>query len=286
MISNGCRLCGNASLEPFGVYDLRISNESARAAEGMPSLLVKCTRCGVVFRDDFPAEEIADEYEEDYYKETPVLEEHVKFLYFLRWRKIRENFPSTARVLDFGCGKGYFLHLLRSAGMEDIHGIELNRSALGFLRCRGYDVAGRISELDRPDPYDVISLFHVLEHLEDPKGFLAGLKDSLVDGGKLIIEVPNLDGYGFRKFGVRWFYLQREHLYYFNEKSLISLLENTGYTVEKHYRFGGFLVTKERPGRKKILALPRSLKKPLIRVYLWFCDLFGLHDFIGVVARK
>ena len=286
MISDGCRLCGATSLEPFGVYDLRISNESTRAAEGKPSLLVKCTRCGVVFRDEFSAEEIAGEYEGAYYSETPVLEDHVRFLYSLRWRKIRRYFPRAARVLDFGCGKGYFLHQLRAMGMEDIHGVELNRSALVFLRGQEFDVAGQVSELDEPGPYEVVTLFHVLEHLDDPKGFLITLKESLAEGGKLIIEVPDRDGYGFRKFGARWFYLQREHLYYFNKKSLAYLLESSGYTVEKRYRFGGFLVTKGRPGRKGMLALPLTLKKPLLRAYLWVCDLFGLHDFIGVIAGK
>jgi len=286
MISDGCRLCGNALLEPFGVYDLRISNESTRAAEGKPSLLVKCSRCGVVFRDEFPGEEIAGEYEGAYYSQTPVLEDHVKFLYSLRWRKIRRYVPRGARVLDFGCGKGYFLHQLRAMGREDIHGVELNRSAQVSLRGQNFDVAGQVSELDEPGPYDVITLFHVLEHLEDPKGFLVDLKESLGEGGRLVIEVPNLDGFGFGKFGAEWFYLQREHLYYFNEKSLISLLERAGYTVEKHYCFGGFLVTKGRPGRKKLLALPPGLKKPLLYAYLRACDFFGLHDFIGVVARK
>lgn len=286
MISNCCKLCGNTLLETFGAYDLRISNESAQTAEGKPSLLVQCPHCGIVFRDEFPVEELAGEYEERYYTETPVLEDHVKFLYSLRWRKIQEFFPTLSRVLDFGCGKGYFLHQLCAAGIEDVHGVELNRSALSFLRGQGYDVAGKVSELDEPGPYEVLTLFHVLEHIDDPKGFLVTLKESLAEGGKLIIEVPNLDGYGFRKYGARWFYLQREHLYYFNEKSLVYLLESCGYTLEKRYRFGGFLVTKGRQGRKKILALPSALKKPLIRVYLWFCDLFGLHDFIGVVARK
>lgn len=286
MISDGCKLCGNASLEPFGVYDLRISNESTRAAEGKPSLLVKCSRCGVVFRDEFPAEEIAGEYEEAYYNQTPVLEDHVKFLYSLRWRKIRRYFPRVARVLDFGCGKGYFLHQLRAMGMEDIHGVELNRSALVFLRGQDFDVAGQVSELDDSGPYEVITLFHVLEHLDDPKGFLITLRESLAEGGKLIIEMPDRDGYGFRKFGARWFYLQREHLYYFNKKSLIYLLESSGFTVEKRYRFGGFLVTKGRSDRGKVLALPLALKTPLIYGYLRLCDFFGLHDFIGVVATK
>jgi hypothetical protein len=108
----------------------------------------------------------------------------------------------------------------------------------------------------------------------------------LHENGRIIIEVPNIASYGFRKFGPDWFYLQREHLYYFKQKSLLALLENTGYKVEKCYSFGGFYVTKGRSGRDKMLAIPSGLKKPLIRVYLLICDLFGRHDFIGVVARK
>ena len=285
MKSECCRLCGSESLVPFGSFDLQVSNESTLSREGSPSLLVRCPRCGIVFQDDFPLESLSGEYEESYYSEEVVLEEHIKYLYSCRWRTLGGYLTKQSRVLDFGCGKGYFLRQLRAVGLDDIHGVELSRSARRFLRGEGYDVAGSLSEFGSAEPFDAISLFHVLEHLEDPRSFLESLKDSLAADGKIIIEVPNIDSFGFKRFGPEWFYLQKEHLYYFDQKSLISLIERTGYRVEMSYRFGGFWVTKGNSGRKKVLNLPKSFKNPLIGVYLWGCDLFGLHDFIGVVAR-
>jgi 2-polyprenyl-3-methyl-5-hydroxy-6-metoxy-1,4-benzoquinol methylase len=103
--------------------------------------------------------------------------------------------PETASVLDVGCGRGAFLSKVRA---PDKIGIELNKSAAAFARKRGIAVVESLigdHAKERPNAYDIITSFQVLEHIADPLPFLHDCLTALKPGGQLIIAVPNNDAF-------------------------------------------------------------------------------------------
>ncbi len=101
------------------------------------------------------------------------------------------------RVLDVGCGRGSFLHKAQALGAR-VTGIELNRSAAAAARARGIEVVEGLLQAharERPGYYDVVASFQVLEHVADPRTFVEDCIRALRPRGRLILGVPNNDGF-------------------------------------------------------------------------------------------
>jgi SAM-dependent methyltransferase len=141
------------------------------------------------------------------------------------------------RLLDYGCGFGPVLELLRC--LPDIHGIGYETSAarLQELRNRGLSATGELDHVAREAPFDVVLLDNVLEHLPQPRHALEFVRGVCANGAVVYISVPAIDGRviaGQRqaaKAGGRvlmdinpW-----EHLNYFNLRSLDKLLDEFGF---------------------------------------------------------
>lgn len=158
------------------------------------------------------------------------------------WRK--ETFPDDSRrhgalasvlankdVLDFGCGNGGFLELCLPT-VRSIDGIELEQRAREELIAQGKAVFPNLESCLRQDKrYDFITLFHVLEHLPDPRSTIRSLSSLLKPGGEIIIEVPHardalLSLYASEAFS-RFTYWSC-HLYLFNRHTLAMLVQQAG----------------------------------------------------------
>jgi SAM-dependent methyltransferase len=137
------------------------------------------------------------------------------------------------RALDVGCGKGLLLAQLRDAGWK-VEGTELSEVSSRFARSLGVNVfQGPVQEAPVPaESFDVVTLFHVLEHLTDPKGALAHICRLLRPGGSLVVEVPNIGSWYARLFGDLWFHYDvPRHLYHFNRVTLRRMLVESGFDV-------------------------------------------------------
>ena len=138
------------------------------------------------------------------------------------------------RALDIGCGDGEFLSVLQDLGWE-CHGTELTEvtarraSAVAGLRIR----AGALGADDYPPgQFDVVSLWHVLEHLPDPDRTLRDCARWLAQDGLLLVAVPNLDSWQARLFRGAWFHLDPPfHLHHFAPRSLERALSAAGFEV-------------------------------------------------------
>jgi SAM-dependent methyltransferase len=138
-------------------------------------------------------------------------------------------------LLDFGCGKGVFLNLAAEQGWRTI-GIETAPKRADFARTNyGLDVipdeysGGKIPI----GPFDVITLFHVLEHLTDPRELLKTLVDqNLKPDGVLIVEVPRFDSLQSAVAGSAWIHLDPpRHLSHFSTATLARLIRDLGLQV-------------------------------------------------------
>jgi 2-polyprenyl-3-methyl-5-hydroxy-6-metoxy-1,4-benzoquinol methylase len=127
------------------------------------------------------------------------------------------------RLLDFGCGDGHFLQRAAAEGWSCI-GYE---SSFSPVRSgQNYEIVPTLEALAAKAPFDAITLWHVLEHLPDPRETLRELSGMLTPNGLMIVAVPDAGGVQAKLFGPRWMHLDvPRHLYHFGAESLERVLK-------------------------------------------------------------
>ena len=143
---------------------------------------------------------------------------------------------ANKRVLDFGCGAGGFIRKA-SKVCSEVLGIELETRMRSLLNQEGYKCMGSLQEAlgnDNTGIFDVITFFHVIEHLPDPVAILGGVRQLLSKDGVIVIEVPNCDDallslYCCNAFAD--FTYWESHLFLYNNSTLTMMIERAGYRV-------------------------------------------------------
>ena len=144
-----------------------------------------------------------------------------------------------ARVLDVGCGPGESLRHIIDAGCS-AYGVETSPQAAAQAQRTGATVfAGTFVQARFEDDwFDGVAMIHVLEHVDDPVAALREAHRVLKPGGLLVIEVPNIESWGFALFGRRWRALDvPRHLYHFSPASLKPLLIREGFEIVRLSHF-------------------------------------------------
>lgn len=139
------------------------------------------------------------------------------------------------RVLDVGCGNGEMLRALRRLGW-DVVGIERTEATAGPARRLELEVHAGGLEACRlaASSFDLIILWHVLEHLSDPHAALGELARLLRPAGRVVVAVPNVASWQARLAGPEWYHLDvPRHLYHFDRRTLTHLLARAGLRVER-----------------------------------------------------
>lgn len=176
---------------------------SKRDRHGNPLRTVICRDSGLVFTDPRPdAESIRHFYREEYRKNykgvvTPKPKHVLRAgkLAAQRLDGITELLSPGGSILDVGSGGGEFVYTCQSRGFN-AHGIEPNRGYAEYsVQAYGIDVDCNFYDQVKYDQesFDCVTMFHVLEHLEDPVGSLSLLSRYLKPNGVFIVEVPNVD---------------------------------------------------------------------------------------------
>lgn len=221
--NRSCYLCRGRRLEKV---DGRVRD--------LPSLkILRCRGCGLVFLDSF-GHIREDYYSQEYSRESHATESWKKKLAKCRtddMRRAAELAPIVKgrRFLDVGCGAGGVLLELEGK-CRSMAGVEMQDLWRDRLNGAGIPTARTIEELP-PGCFDVISLFHVLEHIKDPIPFLRAVAARLAPGGQLVIEVPNADDalltiYKNKPFS-RFTYWS-PHLFLYTRSTLITLIKKAG----------------------------------------------------------
>ena len=229
--ARGCGLCGEiAARELYNAAD-RLRNS--------PHLFViaQCESCGVLRTlPEMSDEQLARFYPNDYWGEEPTHQ------WIVRSQTEKTSFASRCglaegRILDVGCGSGFFLRALDPARWERF-GVETGgpaaraaNKALG----EGSVFQGALQDGSFENAtFDVITMWSALEHMNAPRAALIGARRLIKPKGSLIIQLPNADSYQLRWFKGDWFALDApRHRYHFTPEHLNTLLAEAGFEIYK-----------------------------------------------------
>ena len=154
------------------------------------------------------------------------------------------NISKGTQILDYGCGTGDFLLKMQKLNWE-VSGIEPNDAARNLAQKKCGNVQSSLHDL-KNQKFDVITLWHVLEHIPDFEGKLDEFKKLLKPNGLLIIAVPNYKSYDakyYKKFWAAWDVPR--HLWHFSRKGILEIMKSKNFkcTLEKGLQFDSFYVS-------------------------------------------
>ncbi|HHT9125772.1 MAG TPA: class I SAM-dependent methyltransferase [Candidatus Brocadiia bacterium] len=199
--------------------------------------IVSCTRCGLTYVNPRPDDkEIEKYYPPSYYGKRRSIIDIITI--WCRIKRIEIEVPGdeARRILDIGCGSGRMLREMRKRGW-DVFGTELSEYSCKRAKEEfNLDVRkGSVETCNFPENYfDVITLWHVFEHIKNPSETLNEIYRLLKRDGVLIIDVPNLKSLQFMLSRERWFHLDvPRHLYNFTTTTLANLLNKNEFKVYK-----------------------------------------------------
>lgn len=198
-----------------------------------------CTSCGTLQLPNYSEELLEYAYEQDYYGCETQKFKWPFSLFFnigktMAARRFQKYLPiNGGKVLDVGAGHGGFLTALGKLKKtvklvgNDIHKSVLMPNDIEFK-------AGSFDETDfGGEDYDLITLFHVFEHLPNPTTTIEKLNGLLKPGGYLVLSIPNVSSKQFIKHGSNWFHLDPpRHLHLIPPRYLIELCQRHGLTLK------------------------------------------------------
>lgn len=208
------------------------------------------------------------------------------------------SYRTGSRVLDVGCGNGFFLEVMKNYGIE-ARGIEIDGRAVSAGRDLGLTVTeGALESVSFPDgSFDCVRVGHVLEHLASPGQSLRITYGLLAANGEIIVLVPNAASMVSRVFGVNWFHLDLpRHFYHFTPETICRYLESAGfadirirrYTAEQS--FLGSLDYSLRPldsvNSKSSSVLTNSFLRMLLIPFVQSLNILGFGDLMEVRGVK
>jgi 2-polyprenyl-3-methyl-5-hydroxy-6-metoxy-1,4-benzoquinol methylase len=205
--------------------------------------VVRCSHCGVFYQwPRLPWDQLQAYYQGDYDSyvralsdDPSLLRRLIRRIYTIKMRRFVERFHTSGTLLDIGCGTGSFLEEMQMSGKWRLHAVEPTSSAAIYVRERfGIPVINeRIELVSLPErTFDVVTMWNVFEHLEDPKLTVQKVYRSLKQDGIVIVAVPNYESISRVVFGRYWcgWDLPR-HLFVFPRTTLIWLFKQNGFTV-------------------------------------------------------
>ena len=205
--------------------------------------VMRCPHCHDLFSNprytSAEAEALYKEYYDAEFSEAQLhwdFQENAKVLHQTALATLRRRYPQLVkpgkRILDYGCGLGFFLAEAQSLGLE-CRGIELSEVAARYAREKhGLHVhsGGEQALADEAgSTYDLVTSFAVLEHVLEPRRTLRILIDKLKPGGVLALTLPNLGCWRYRIEGGRWFNVNEPtHFTFYSIAGIRSVLEGMG----------------------------------------------------------
>ena len=243
-----CKICGNRHLNQRYIVKERMVNK------GDTFTYVWCSRCGTLQLCNPP------EQMDEYYKKYPVFQPvnakerysrlektYMDFLISryafplrqkeLLYRKYKfleclagQGVKKTDKILDVGCGTAGWLSQLEKAGFSNLYGID-KYVPDQLLKKRTNVYQGELSDLKERD-FDLITLHHSFEHMQNPEEVLRRIYTILKADGICIIRIPVTDGVAWKKYRADWYQIDApRHFFLYSEKAVKLLCEKAGFEV-------------------------------------------------------
>src|SRR3989344_1686745 len=255
-----------------GTDDLRgvLENTAYQITEsniGIYGNIYHCANCDLYFVDRSNIGEALNKY----YISQPLDNIYLKDALVRRktFRQVLQKMnylnPEIKKLLDIGCGPGFFLAEAKSAGL-DAWGLEISNESAKFAR----EKLGLLQvfqnekelELATPQLFDSITAFDFIEHALDPKEIFIKAHKKLKREGLLVATVPIIDSLAAKLLGKKWHALVPSHLNYFTFKSLENIYRPLGYSLvgkEWHWKYLSFSYLLKRLFKKLDWQLPKVL---------------------------
>ena len=235
---NACLVCGNTQLSK----ELTCKDF---VATGHQFDLYRCSSCSFLFTNPRPsAAEIGPYYQSDRYVSHAGDKKDFSFMYkvydVVRDYSIKQKlkhikqYQPTGNLMDLGCGLGYFLDGVVKYGTFKALGVDVNQEAVDYVKQKfGHEVKNETELNQLPEHgYDVITQWHVLEHVHALNERMQQLKKLLKPTGTMFIAVPNSNSWDAKHYKEFWDgYDVPRHLYHFNQTSFNLLMEKHGFKV-------------------------------------------------------
>ncbi len=251
-----CRICGNKNNNINHMVKERIINN------GAVFKYLECSKCGTLMLDQ-KVENIEQWYPDNYnpFKKSiknsekliiklkrKIIFEFIirnanemyfqkvltfKYLDILLKRLYGTNIKSKYSILDVGCASGHWLDLMYEMGYKNLTGVDLYYPNSNSSDKKWRFVKGDIFTINNKK-YDLITLNHSFEHMENPLDVLFQVKNLLSNKGTCVISIPLKGGIAWKMFGVDFCQIDApRHIYLYTEKSMKYLCNNVGLCIEK-----------------------------------------------------
>lgn len=246
---NNCPICGSSETsKAFDAVDYFSTKETFPVCD--------CRSCGFRFTNNFPSDDIIGRYYDspDYISHSDSKKGFTNFLYhFFRKRMLKKKVNLVSkyvsesqnmcgniaqqhtRLLDIGCATGYFLNTAKKKGYT-VSGIEKNIKARDYAISNfGLDVKDEQSLWNiENESFDVITLWHVLEHMQKLNEVIDKLKSILAPNGTLVLALPNYQSYDAKIYEEFWAaYDIPRHLWHFSHDTIENLLSKYQFKIIK-----------------------------------------------------
>lgn len=216
--------------------------------------LYRCDNCGLIFLDFRKkyTKFLKEYYNEGYFAGDPTFIAYSDYLgdrgvivkNLRNYLKEILKYQKDGKLLDVGCAMGFFMEEAERAGFQS-YGVDVSSYAIAEAKKKFGKRAllASLSEVNFPPGlFSVVTLFDVIEHLQDPLGDLKKIKKILRDDGLLVIETGDAGSLWARIMGAKWiFYAPPQHLFYFNKITIKRLLKQAGFEVLAVRRKGKWL---------------------------------------------
>lgn len=299
MVTLQCAICKNKEkLKELysATFDAKKINAKTFSARRTPDRMhyrfVKCFRCGLIFSNPIlKPSQIFSLYKDSEFhysvESTYLAETYGNYL-----KKVLESFPRSKKIklLDIGCGNGFFLEKAKSLGVNEVWGVEPGKETVKkapkWLR-KNIVVDILKPGIFKNNSFDIITCFHTLDHIIEPDNFIKEVYELLKENGKILFIVHDTNGLSVKLFGEKSPIFDIEHIYLFNSKTLSKIFK-----INRFKNTNVFEVKNKYPliYWSRMIPLPKNIKKELLK----FLSFIKLENFpisikagnIGIISEK
>lgn len=275
-------------------FDMSKINSSIFSARRIPDnlhyRLVKCNECGLIFSNPIMervrVENLYRQSRFNYGNES----EYLRKTYFNYFKNELYLKNKNIRILEIGCGNGFFLEELFKQGFRNAYGIEPGKESV-LKADKNIKKRIRVDVLKKGlyehGFFDVICCFHTLDHIIDLENFIIEIKSLLNKNGQIFFVVHDTNGLSVKLLGERSPIFDVEHIFLFNKKSINKFLKKNGFSNPRVF---SILNTYPLFYWLKIFPIPLKLKTRLMKIFelskLGYIPFSLRVGNIGIVASK